>query len=160
MNIRETVRKILSLSTKGVALFMSESFKKNYLTFSGRLNRKKYFMQIFTVGVVFGFATAILSFVVGTYLSATGANDSLSSVNEGCIIFLAILSLPFIASLYIRRLHDFNCKGWWMILGLILYFPIPVIFSLCLLSIKGTNGENRFGKDPLAKQQRIMTTNS
>ncbi len=139
---------------------MSESFKKNYLTFSGRLNRKKYFMQIFTVGVVFGLAVAILSFIVGTYISAYGDNSSLSNVNELCILFLAILSSPFIASLYIRRLHDFNFKGWWMIIGLILIFPIPIIFSLCLLSIKGTNGENRFGKDPLAKQQRVMTTNS
>jgi uncharacterized membrane protein YhaH (DUF805 family) len=139
---------------------MSESFKKNYLTFSGRLNRKKYFMQIFAFGVVFGFAAALLSFVVGTYLSATGDNSSLSNLNEVCMTFLAILSLPFIASLYIRRLHDFNVKGWWMLIGLILIFPIPIIFSLCLLSIKGTKGENRFGNDPLAKQQRVMTTNS
>jgi uncharacterized membrane protein YhaH (DUF805 family) len=139
---------------------MSESFKENYLTFSGRLNRKKYFMQIFTVGVVFGFATAVSSFIVGTYLSVHGDSSSLGDVTEACIFFIAILSSPFIASLYIRRLHDFNFKGWWMIIGLILIFPIPVIFSLCLLSIKGTKGENRFGKDPLAKQKPVLTTNS
>ncbi|WP_019554101.1 DUF805 domain-containing protein [Propionispira raffinosivorans] len=139
---------------------MSESFKKNYLTFNGRLNRKKYFMQIFTIGVVFGLATAISSFIVGAYLSAHGDNSSLSSVTEACILFLAILSSPFIASLYIRRLHDFNFKGWWMIIGFILIFPIPIIFSLCLLSIKGTKGQNRFGNDPLVKPQPVMTSNS
>jgi uncharacterized membrane protein YhaH (DUF805 family) len=80
----------------------------------------------------------------------------------------------------VRRLHDINRSGWWVILILILslyvsiyvlsLFPlkivtaieaaVPVTFvtsifllliPLPLLCKKGTRGENSFGEDPLQK---------
>ncbi len=63
----------------------------------------------------------------------------------GSLFGLAIL-LPAIA-VTVRRLHDTDRSGWWIFLGL-----IPIIGSLVLLFwyvSRGTEGDNRFGPDPL-----------
>ena len=52
-------------------------------------------------------------------------------------------------SLAIRRYHDFNTRGWWLLLVLIpLLGPVWVGFQLFLR--RGTRGDNRFGRDLLS----------
>ena len=49
-------------------------------------------------------------------------------------------------SLNIRRFHDFNKSGWW-----ILIFMVPFVnlyFSIKLLCIRGDVGANNYGADP------------
>ena len=46
----------------------------------------------------------------------------------------------------IKRLHDFNFSGWWVVLSI-----IPIISSLlalALIFISGTKGDNKFGPQP------------
>ena len=62
-------------------------------------------------------------------------------------LILIILFLP-LNFLMIRRLHDLNFSGWWII------FPIDFpfgyfIFILYLIMAKGTNGPNKYGENPL-----------
>ena len=47
----------------------------------------------------------------------------------------------------VRRLHDQDRTGWWLLL---VFLPIVGWFWLAIwcLFIPGTNGENRFGQDP------------
>ena len=50
----------------------------------------------------------------------------------------------------IRRFHDLDKSGWWM-----LTFLIPIVGLILMIfwfTQKGTAGENRFGPDPLAGQ--------
>jgi uncharacterized membrane protein YhaH (DUF805 family) len=62
-----------------------------------------------------------------------------------------LLSLPFIIpgwAIGIRRLHDTDRSGWWVLIGLI---PIiGIIILIVWFATKGTDGPNRFGSDPLA----------
>ena len=66
--------------------------------------------------------------------------------------YLGIL-IPTIA-VAVRRLHDRNMSGWWY-LGFIALSFIPVvgflasIAMLVIFCLKGTDGDNRFGPDPL-----------
>jgi uncharacterized membrane protein YhaH (DUF805 family) len=46
----------------------------------------------------------------------------------------------------IRRLHDTDRNGWWMLLSII---PIGNLILLVFFCLKGTQGENRFGTDPI-----------
>lgn len=68
------------------------------------------------------------------------------------IFYLAIL-IPSIA-VSVRRLHDRNLSGWWY-LGMILASFIPFIgfiasiAFLVVMCLKGTDGENKYGPDPL-----------
>ena len=60
------------------------------------------------------------------------------------LFYLAIL-IPSIA-VAIRRLHDTNRSGWWLLIAL-----IPFIGALVLLVfyvLPGTVGPNKFGEDP------------
>ena len=62
---------------------------------------------------------------------------------------LAVL-LPSIA-VTVRRLHDTDRTGWWILLGF-----IPIIGGIVLLVfyvLEGTRGPNRYGPDPKATTQ-------
>ena len=77
----------------------------------------------------------------------TGIIDAILgiSVIEG-LFGLATL-LPSIA-VAVRRLHDLDRSGWWILIGL-----IPLIGWIILIvwyCSRGTVGPNRFGPDPLA----------
>ena len=110
---------------------VASGFRK-YVVFNGRSSRSEYWWWIlFTIiaGVVFG----VVDIVIGTYpllyLLST----------------LAII-LPDLA-VTIRRLHDLDKSGWWILIGL-----IPLIGSIIMLIWfvgRGTEGPNRFGEDPL-----------
>jgi uncharacterized membrane protein YhaH (DUF805 family) len=62
------------------------------------------------------------------------------------IVALGLL-IPSIA-VAMRRLHDTDRSGWWLLIAF-----IPFIGSIVLLIffvLEGTRGPNRFGPDPLA----------
>ena len=46
----------------------------------------------------------------------------------------------------VRRLHDCDYSGWWLLLGFIPYIGEAALFAL--LCFKGTAGDNRFGAAP------------
>ena len=50
-------------------------------------------------------------------------------------------------ALGVRRLHDLNKSGWWMLLYLTIVGALVIIYWCC---VKGEENENRFGRDPLA----------
>jgi uncharacterized membrane protein YhaH (DUF805 family) len=104
-----------------------------YATFSGRATRSEYwyfFLFLVTVNIV---ASVLDSTIFGAmpvlYLIAT----------------LALL-VPSIAA-GVRRLHDTDKAGWWLLVGL-----IPVIGTIVLIVFfcqRGSVGTNQFGPDPL-----------
>ncbi len=75
----------------------------------------------------------------------------------GGIIVLALI-LPQIA-LQVRRFHDRNISGWWylglIILSMIPYLGIiPAIAIFVINVLRGTEGPNKFGADPLRPDAR------
>lgn len=69
----------------------------------------------------------------------------------GYPIFYFVTSLALLApaiTVGVRRLHDKDRTGWWLLLGL-----IPVVGTIILLYwfvTRGTEGENRFGPYPVS----------
>lgn len=66
------------------------------------------------------------------------------------IIYIVIIILGSIG-LTIRRLHDINRSGMWILISF-----VPIIGELILLYwsiIKGTDGPNQYGPDPLAPSE-------
>lgn len=52
----------------------------------------------------------------------------------------------------VRRLHDTDRSGWWLLIGL-----IPLIGFIVLIvffATKGTTGPNQFGEDPIRQAGR------
>ena len=101
----------------------------NYANFNGRASRSEFWwFYLFYILVII--ALLVLAGVLG---KLGGMFWSLILVFEfGSIV-------PFIA-LTARRMHDNDKSGW---------FQLIPIYSLYLVIIKGTDGPNRFGDDPV-----------
>ncbi|MBQ7706087.1 MAG: DUF805 domain-containing protein, partial [Selenomonadaceae bacterium] len=122
------------------------SIKENFFNWKGRLNRKAYFVRAFPLGL-------ILLIVLQVLLELDKIPyQQLSSGTEFLIWLLLASIFPLSTSIYmnaIRRLHDLNKSGWFILLA---WVPIVnFIFGLFLMFKKGTSGPNRFGADPLAE---------
>jgi uncharacterized membrane protein YhaH (DUF805 family) len=103
----------------------------NYVNFAGRAIRSEYWYWTLFI-VIASIVTSIIDAVLGITLFEP-------------IFSLAIL-LPSIA-VGVRRLHDLDRSGWWLLLGF-----IPLIGAIVLIVWfvgRGTPGANRFGPDPL-----------
>ena len=97
-----------------------------YFDFETRSSRKEFwYWQLFR----------ILMFLSITYLESLGLSGLLFISN---FIFL----IPEIA-VSIRRLHDINKSGWWILLTLTIIGIIPLTYFYC---IKGDDGANDYGQ--------------
>ncbi len=158
---------------------------KRYAEFSGRSRRKEYWM--FVLGMVLFYLALVLLMVVlmgGAMLGSlqggaagTGAEAGAGMMGAmlgggiiGIVILLTwlVLLIPSIA-VGIRRLHDIDRTGWWLMLGygpyvlsvilamvqsvelaaiLNIVSMIGFIVILVFAVMPGTRGPNRFGPDP------------
>ncbi|MEZ3501229.1 DUF805 domain-containing protein [Pantoea sp. KPR_PJ] len=110
---------------------------KMYAVFNGRCRRKTFWLFLL-------FSTLISL--------ACSAVDELLGLNvfrdQGLLslIYSVAVLIPSVA-VGVRRLHDLDRSGWWLLIML-----IPLLGTLLLLiyfCLRGTVGPNRFGPDPL-----------
>nr|MDT0661353.1 DUF805 domain-containing protein [Micromonospora sp. DSM 115978] len=110
-----------------------------YVGFQGRARRAEYWWFVL-FSLLVGIATSILDSALGTDFE----NSSLSGGFFNLIANLALL-LPSLA-VAVRRLHDTDRSGWWILIGLI---PLLGAIVLLVFFVKdGTPGQNRFGPSP------------
>ncbi|MBC1937223.1 DUF805 domain-containing protein [Listeria grandensis] len=122
-----------------------KSFWKNYVNFTGRSTRSAYWYAILWNAIIISiFYVLMLVFIVFTVAtSATNASgDLVFLMTSGSTLFILILLflyelatfIPMLA-LSIRRLHDSNKSGWFILLGLIPFVgSIIMIIFMCLPS--------------------------
>ena len=103
---------------------------KNYAGFSGRAQRKEYWMFILFY-MVFSVLAGIVDGVIGT----SGALQGLLGLG---------LLVPSLAVL-IRRLHDVGKSGLWFLLSFTIIGFIPLIIWWCTMS---EPKKNRYGNIP------------
>lgn len=120
---------------------------KNYATFSGRARRKEYWM-FFLISALISIVLTLLDILLGTY-----------SVEYEAGLFSGLYSLliliPSIA-VVVRRLHDTDRSGWWILISLIPLIGVIVLFVfICLDSQPGTN---RFGANPKEAASQTLPT--
>jgi uncharacterized membrane protein YhaH (DUF805 family) len=108
---------------------------RNYFNFSGRAIRSEYWYWTL-------FAT-IVSVVINVLDLVLNPGDQmgLSSAINGLVSIA--LFIPGLA-VSVRRLHDIDRTGWWLLLGLTIIGIFVLIYWACL---RGTPGPNRFGPD-------------
>nr|WP_315428004.1 DUF805 domain-containing protein [uncultured Albidiferax sp.] len=110
---------------------------KKYAVFSGRAQRSEYwYFFLFYFGLAIG--AALLDGMVGAFNRQAGVGLF------GGIVALGLL-LPSLA-VGVRRLHDIDRSGWWLLIAV-----VPVVGAIVLLvfSLKDSQpGSNRFGPNP------------
>jgi uncharacterized membrane protein YhaH (DUF805 family) len=110
-----------------------------YAVFGGRARRKEYW-YFCLFNILISIVLAIIDRVAGTFI-ASGRIGLLAG-----LYMLAVL-IPGLA-VTIRRLHDTNHSGWWLLIAL-----VPVIGAVVLLLFlvrDSQPSENRYGPNPKA----------
>lgn len=108
---------------------------RDYVGFSGRACRSEFWFWMLFV-VVGSICTSVLDLVVFPAVLLSPLNT----------VFLLATILPSLA-VSVRRLHDLDKSGWWLLIGL-----IPLVGTIILIvwcATGGTDKSNRFGADPL-----------
>jgi uncharacterized membrane protein YhaH (DUF805 family) len=133
---------------------------RRYARFTGRARRAEFWWFWLLVLVIYVVATMLdTAFGMGTITSYADPAElgigyrAGTTTSGGPITALAMLALliPSLA-VAVRRLHDLDRSGWWLLL-----LCLPLIGTIVLIvfdATEGTRGENRFGPDPKAPEPR------
>jgi uncharacterized membrane protein YhaH (DUF805 family) len=124
-------------------------------SFSGRINRQRWWLWLIALLVVEYIIIFIVSALLGVNsMAGINANDSaaMSGAVYKAMIPAIIIGLIFLyptLAIYTKRWHDRGKSGWWTLIVL-----VPIIGGIWALIeqgfLRGTSGANQFGPDPLA----------
>ncbi len=118
---------------------------KKYAVFSGRARRKEYWM--------FGLFYLIFAIVLGIIDGILGIGGEDGGLLSG--LYVLAMLIPSIA-VTIRRLHDTDHSGWWLLIGL-----VPLIGGIILLIFTlqdSQSGENQYGPNPKSAEATPLST--
>ena len=126
-----------------------------FTSFDGRINRQKWWLGLIALVVVQWIVMLVLGMLFGGGMMATvdPANPEASAgAMMAMLIPIIIVTLLFLwpsLAIYAKRWHDRGKSGWWTLIMLIpLVGPIWALVELGFL--RGTDGPNQYGPDPLA----------
>ena len=109
-----------------------KAFYSNYVNFSGRALRSEYWWpQLFIILLY------VLMIVVVLALGET-----IGGIFSIIIMLIMLGSIIPAISVTVRRLHDHDKSGWFILIG---FIPLAGFYLLYLYIIEGQPGPNRFG---------------
>ncbi len=109
---------------------------KVLLGFEGRINRAKFWI---------GWIAAIIVLYASIFIGI--------SFDDDYAMWLFIILAAWIAcAVSIKRLHDVDRSAWWLFAVILVPF-----FALALGLLPGTEGDNRFGADPLPPRAETVS---
>jgi uncharacterized membrane protein YhaH (DUF805 family) len=123
-----------------------QPFKK-YSDFSGRASRLEYwsFYLFHTLASLALVVVGMLGVGIAGLLGKGLATAVGVLVGLAFVVFAIGSIVPFIA-VGVRRMHDQNLSGWFLLISFIPFVGgLAVIVMLCL---PGTVGDNKYGVDP------------
>lgn len=127
-------------------------------SFQGRINRAKFWLVDLGMIVVATIISAIL--IGGAELMSADAERIVGAIGwaNGAIGAIVLVLVAWILlAIAVKRWHDRNKSGWWMLINL-----VPGLGNLWYLIecgfLRGTTGPNIYGPDPLfARYARLGT---
>lgn len=113
-------------------------------SFQGRISRSKFWLFGIGISLVVSLPSAL--FIPA--LAFMGFSSTVALMGFIFLCVLTILGLIISVATGVKRFHDRDKSGWWILIAL-----IPVIGFFWILVecgfLKGTTGANSFGEDPL-----------
>jgi uncharacterized membrane protein YhaH (DUF805 family) len=111
-------------------------WKQFYFSPQGRVNRQQWWLWLIV-------PILIVSIILAYIDVATGHFDPETGLGLFSGLFALLVLIPTII-VHIKRFHDRDKSGWWVLIGI-----IPILGAIWLLVelgfLKGTEGPNRFG---------------
>jgi len=142
---------------------------KKYADFTGRSRRKEYWMYVLLLIVV--------GIVIGVVERALGLAALVGPYGPITALFMLATLVPSLA-VGVRRLHDTNRSGWWLLIGygpfllslvatflgslslamiLSLVGLVGFIVLLVFMVLEGNRGPNQYGADPKGAEAAAAT---
>lgn len=132
---------------------------RKYVDFSGRARRSEYWWwtlfstvaQLVIVAVGLALIFSALAAAGTTSTDGSPSTGALGALGVVAIVLFVVAGLFSLATLLpglavtVRRLHDGDHSGWWILLSLV---PVGGFVLLVLEIMDGTPGPNRFGPSP------------
>ena len=109
---------------------------KKYAVFSGRARRKEYW-YFFLFHIIIFLVLMTIDILIGSYSAET-------RIGLLSALYLLATLIPHIA-VGVRRLHDTNRSGWWILIG---FVPILGIVLLIFMVQDSQPSENQYGPNP------------
>ena len=123
---------------------------KQYVDFSGRARRKEYWMFAL-INAIIVIVLQLVDGLLGTGINTASAGGSGVSFGISLGILSGLYSLAVLLpglAVAIRRLHDTDRSGWWVLIALVPF--VGGIVLLVFFVLAGTAGGNKYGADPKA----------
>ena len=122
----------------------TKCYFSKWIDFNTRISRSEFWWGNLGALIVSLLLGACVGFMVGVVGSMLGLDiDALLDLMMLPIqLFFSIAGI----SVIVRRLHDINKSGWWMLIVFTIVGMIVLLFWECQ---QGDEGENRFGPNPL-----------
>ena len=114
---------------------------KKYAKFEGRANRTQYWYFVLT---------EILAFFILVDLCVIPFVNIIAGL--ALLVLWLGLIVPGIA-VAVRRLHDTNRSGWWLLLCFVPF--VGAIVLLVWMCSEGTKGANKYGDEPVVENYKF-----
>lgn len=108
---------------------------RHYATFTGRTSRAGFWLYTLFYFIIMVIAGVVDNAVLGYDVQGGGPISGIAGL---------VHLVPGIA-IAVRRLHDIDRTGWWLLIG---FTGIGLIVLFIFNVLAGTPGPNRFGPDP------------
>ena len=118
---------------------------KKYAEFSGRSRRMEYWYFVL-FNIIVSIVLGVIDGLLGTSGSYAGAG--LLSGIYGLAVIIPTLAVT------VRRLHDIDRSGWWILIALVPLLGAIVLLVFALL--EGTPGDNQYGPNPKGATARVV----
>jgi uncharacterized membrane protein YhaH (DUF805 family) len=116
--------------------------------FQGRLNRAKWWLVLVGILVVEAIVFSIMGGSIAMSADPQEALANMGTLASVLILVFGILLTWVSLAVGIKRFHDRNKSGWWILIAF-----VPIIGGLWYLIecgfLRGTSGPNTYGPDPL-----------
>ena len=120
---------------------------RNYATFTGRASRSEYWLAV-AMNCLIVVALNLVRGVIIAIIGFTGSRTGIAVINMLLSAIQSLYSLFIIVPMYalqVRRLHDVNRSGWWLLFSGTGFGSILLLIWYCTV---GTEDTNLFGSDP------------
>ena len=124
-----------------------------FTSFEGRIPRSQFWLGVVILFVVEWMLWLILASLFGMRMMSMDTQDPAATMRMMMefripLLVIALVFLYPALAIYTKRWHDRGESGWW---SLILLIPLigPIWFLVECGCLRGTEGPNEYGPDPL-----------
>ena len=125
---------------------------RRWRDFAGRSSRREFWMYtlvIFIASIVLG---VVDGFLFGAFEPAPEGEAVIMPIVSFSNAFSLITFIPGL-SVSVRRLHDINRTGWWLLIALTVIGLLLIIYWAC---VRSDEGDNQYGVSPSATAREAL----